>query len=141
MTSPQLVARDFERGASVEGNIPLSLVALTATGELVGTVSLDWEDLVNTAEEFEYQPWIISLFVEESHQKKGVGKYLLDYCQRLVSVHGFKKVYLLSYEHNWKWYSGMEWLIQQERNYLDHPIRLYYKLALPVLPVDDQSAL
>ena len=85
-------------------HIPLTLVCYL-DGELVGTAGLDHSDM-STHPEFE--PWMVSVYVEAGHRKKGIGTAL---CQRIVDElkrRNLKTAYLFTPDQE-KLYSRLGW--------------------------------
>jgi len=75
--------------------MPLTLVAKSIEGELLGAASLVEHDMtINT----EYSPWLSGVMVKEEHRKKKIGRQLVQTIELYASQLGFEHLYLFTFD-------------------------------------------
>lgn len=75
--------------------IPLTLVAKSTEGELLGAASLVEHDMtINT----EYSPWLSGVMVKEAYRKQKVGRQLVQTIELYASQLGFEHLYLFTFD-------------------------------------------
>lgn len=72
---------------------PLTLVAVEED-QPVGMCSLRENDGIRP----HLSPWLGSLVVDPTHQKRGIGQILIDATKKKAQTLGFKKLYLLTFD-------------------------------------------
>jgi GNAT superfamily N-acetyltransferase len=75
--------------------IPLTLVAKSAEGELLGAASLvEYDMTINR----EYSPWLSGVLVKEEHRKLGIGRQLVQAIELQAAELGFEDIYLFTFD-------------------------------------------
>lgn len=99
--------REFaEQRASGGGMVPSTYVALSSTGELLGSVSLVVSDDLAGFES--RTPWLASLFVIPSWRRRGVGRRLVAYLLAQPPARSAGEVWLFTADHT-TWYQAQGW--------------------------------
>jgi predicted N-acetyltransferase YhbS len=88
------------------GSVPTTYVALTVSGDVVGSVSLvDSDDL----EGFDHiGPWLASLYVDTPWRHRGIARLLIGHLLTQPPARQADSVYLFTPEHA-AWYAGLGW--------------------------------
>ena len=72
-------------------DLPVTLVAHDAAGEVLGAVGLDTADL---DERQETSPWVTGMIVRRDHRGTGVGRTLMQHLERWAAEHGFAEAWV-----------------------------------------------
>jgi GNAT superfamily N-acetyltransferase len=102
----ELIARKNSR------ELPLTMVA-TAKSELLGTYSLDLEDL---AVRPNLSPWLANVFVNPKHRSQGIGTLLVNKALQQAQSLGILTFYLVTLDKA-RWYASMGWQVIEELSY------------------------
>lgn len=99
-------------------SIPLAYVSLY-DGEPVGTCSLQLNDGIRP----DLSPWLGDLVVDPKHQKKGIGRMLIDATTKKAQELGFEKLHLYSFDptiHDY--YTRLGWNTIGIDEFKSHPV-------------------
>lgn len=86
--------------------IPLTIVAKSPEGQLMGAASLVEHDMTTNTD---YSPWLSGVMVNEVYRKKKIGRQLVQTIEDYTSQLGYKWLYLFTFdrEHFYR-YMGYE---------------------------------
>lgn len=75
--------------------LPVTLVAVSRSGEAVGAVALgDSDNAMNVVERDGRSPWLLGLVVRQQDRHRGVGRMLVTALGRLAARHGHSRVWV-----------------------------------------------
>ena len=72
-------------------DLPVTFVAHSAAGDVIGAVGLDTYDL---DERRETGPWVTGMIVGRDHRGNGVGRMLMQYLERWAAEHGIAEAWV-----------------------------------------------
>ncbi len=112
-TLESVTARLAERVGNMD-DLPLHVVAIGGD-DVVGAAALVQSDMDILTE---LTPWVSSVYVADSHRRKGIGRTLLHRLEREARRLGFNRLYLYTRsEGNVAFYGGLGWQTIQEVDY------------------------
>lgn len=91
--SKQFYTEVLRCNIETQGFIPHFLFALTQNEEIVGCVGVALQDFVSCANLY---PFLVALFVEASHRKRGIARMLIERAKLDCKKAGFENLYLCS---------------------------------------------
>lgn len=101
-----------------EDSLPLTWVAFE-NDTPIGMCSLRHNDGIWP----NVSPWLGSLVVSASHQKRGVGKALIQLVEKKATELGFRKLYLFAFDPKIPlFYQGLGWNIMGADSFNNHPV-------------------
>jgi N-acetylglutamate synthase-like GNAT family acetyltransferase len=75
--------------------IPMTLIAKSGEGELLGAASLvEYDMTINR----EYSPWLSGVLVKEEYRKQGVGRQLVQAIELEATKLSFEDIYLFTFD-------------------------------------------
>jgi predicted N-acetyltransferase YhbS len=72
-------------------DLPVTFVAHSAAGEVLGAVGLDNFDL---DERRETSPWVTGMIVHPDHRGKRIGRTLMEHLERWAAEHGISEAWV-----------------------------------------------
>jgi len=90
---------------SIKSNELPKIFVATVENELLGSVTLDKEDMDTRAY---LTPWLASLFVKPENRKQGVASLLIEYVIQYAKQHDYKNIYLFT-EDQTDYYQRRGW--------------------------------
>lgn len=104
----EVTAREVRPG----GRLPVTLVAIDATGDAVGVVGLGpTDDEVSEAERRDRGPWILGMVVRADSRKLGIGRQLLANLQDVASSLGHPRTWVATGQQAVGFYERCGWSV------------------------------
>jgi GNAT superfamily N-acetyltransferase len=102
---------------------PLTIIAKTENGELIGFASLIDSDMdINK----DLTPWISGVYVIAEHREKGAGSAIVKRLEQIATDLGFNELYLFTYDKE-NFYSNLLWVKIKTDLYLNHQVTIMTK--------------
>ena len=90
-------------------DLPVTLVAHDAAGEVLGAVGLDTYDL---DERRETSPWVTGMIVRRDHRGQGVGRTLMQHLERWAAEHDIAEAWVGT-DHARGFYERCGWTLRE----------------------------
>ncbi len=117
----QDITQYLENRAS-ENKFPLTYVAINKMGEVVGTASLDEDDMDIRPD---LSPWVANVYVKNNFRGQGIGVLLMKKILAQAKSLRFKVVYLYTLNKE-PWYTGQGWKKLKNENYRKSLVSVMY---------------
>jgi GNAT superfamily N-acetyltransferase len=96
-------------------DLPVTLVALTASGRAVGAVGLGAADDSLTEEERRFRtPWLLGLVVHRDYRHQGIGRRLVAALENLTRERGFADIWVATGDDAVGFYQRCGWAVEEK---------------------------